>query len=83
MSLANILQIICGKLHQNRFIRLGCRDDTHTQTHTHTHTHTDTLGFDRNIFSQNLTEYKNKINRRMKEGKSMIKEERDFESPGR
>ena len=41
-TLANICQIICGKFHQNRFIRLGCRDDTHIQTHTHTHTHTKT-----------------------------------------
>ena len=48
MSLANILKIICGKFHQNRPIRMGCRDDTHIHTHTHTHTqtdrHTDTLG---------------------------------------
>ena len=64
-SLANILKIICGKFHQNRSIRMGCRDDTHTQTHRHTDrhtdTHTDTLGFDRNIFSQNLTEYKKEL----------------------
>ena len=36
MTLANILKIICVKFHQNRFIRLGCRDDTHTQTDAHT-----------------------------------------------
>ena len=58
MTLANILKIICVKFHQNRFIRLGCRDDTHRHTHTHTHTQTHTQththpGFDCNIFSQN------------------------------
>ena len=66
MSLANILKIICGKFHQNRPIRMGCRDDTHTQTHTQTDRHTDTQThrhprFDPNIFSQNLTEYKNDV----------------------
>ena len=40
MTLANICQMICGKFHQNRFIRLGCRDDTHRRTHIHTDTHT-------------------------------------------
>ena len=59
MSLANILQIICGKFHQNRPIRMGCRDDTHRQTDTQTHRHP---RFDPNIFSQNLTEYKNMTN---------------------
>ena len=43
-SLANIFKIICGKFHQNRPTRMGCRDDTHTQTHRHTDRQTDTLG---------------------------------------
>ena len=29
--LSNICQIICGKFHQNLFIRFCCRDDTHTR----------------------------------------------------
>ena len=37
-SLANICQIIYGKFHQNWFICLGCRDDTHAHTDRHTHT---------------------------------------------
>ena len=44
MTLANILKMICRKFHQNRLIRLGCRDDTHRQTHRHTDTRTHTLG---------------------------------------
>ena len=65
MSLANIFKIICGKFHQNRPIRMGCRDDTHTRTDRQTDRQTDTLThthrnprFDHNILSQNLTEYK-------------------------
>ena len=58
MTLANICQIICGKFHQNRFIRLGCRDDTHIQTHRHTHTHTHTLSLIA-TYSVKMTEYKN------------------------
>ena len=56
-TLANICQIICRKFHQNRFIRLGCRDDTHTHTDRHTHTHTHTLGSIA-TYSVKLTEYK-------------------------
>ena len=33
--------MICGKFHQNRPIRMGCRDDTHTHTDTQTDRHTD------------------------------------------
>ena len=62
MSLANIFKIICGKFHQNRPIRMGCRDDTHTHTQTHTQTHRHPR-FDPNIFSQNLTEYKNMLSK--------------------
>ena len=40
MTLANICQMICGKFHRSRFIRLGCRDDTHTNIHTQTHRNT-------------------------------------------
>ena len=40
-TLANICQIMCGKFHQNRFIRLGCRDDTHRRTDRQTHRQTD------------------------------------------
>ena len=55
--------IIYGKFHQNRPIRMSCRDDTHTRTDRQTHTQTDTHThrhpwFDHNIFSQNLTESK-------------------------
>ena len=28
--------MMCGKFHQNRSSRFGCRDDTHTHAHTHT-----------------------------------------------
>ena len=56
MTLANICQIICRKFHQNRFIRLGCRDDTHTHTETDTQTHT--LGSIA-TYSVKMTEYKN------------------------
>merc|ERR1712240_749909 len=61
-TLANICQIICGKFHQNRLIRLGCRDDTHIQTHRHTDrqtdTHTHTLGSIA-TYSVKMTEFKN------------------------
>ena len=51
--------MICGKFHQNRSIRLGCRDDTHTQTHiTDRQTHTHTLGSIA-TYSVKLTENKN------------------------
>ena len=55
MTLANILEIICVKFHQNRFICLGCRDDTDRQTHRRTHTHT--LGSIA-TYSVKMTEYK-------------------------
>ena len=45
MTLANILKIICVKFHQNRSIRLGCRDDTDRQTHTQTDAHTPWVRF--------------------------------------
>ena len=53
MTLANILEIICVKFHQNRLIRLGCRDDTHRHTHRRTHT----LGSIA-TYSVKMTEYK-------------------------
>ena len=57
MSLANICQIICGKFHQNRFIRLGCKDDTDRQTDRQTDTQTHTLGSIA-TYSVKMTEYK-------------------------
>ena len=61
MTLANILKIICVKFHQNRFICLGCRDDTDRQTDRHTHTHT--LGSIA-TYSVKMTEYKNAYEQR-------------------
>ena len=46
---------ICGKFHQNRSIRLGCRDDN--DRHTQTDTQTDTLASIA-TYSVKLTEYK-------------------------
>ena len=61
MTLANILEIICVKFHQNRFICLGCRDDTHRrtdrQTDRRTDAHTHTLGSIA-TYSVKMTEYK-------------------------
>ena len=64
MTLANICQMICGKFHQNRFIRLGCGDDTHTQTDRQTHTHT--LGSIA-TYSVKMTEYKKEVAEEMLE----------------
>ena len=38
--LANICEIICRKVNQNRPIRLGCSVSTHRHTHIHTQTYT-------------------------------------------
>merc|ERR1712012_989354 len=57
MTLANILEIICVKFHQNRFICLGCRDDTHRRTDAQTDTHTHTLGSIA-TYSVKMNEYK-------------------------
>ena len=54
-ALANILEIVCVDIHQNRHSKLGCRADTNTDTYTHTYTRTYTHPrLDSNIFSQNI-----------------------------
>ena len=67
VSSQNLVKVICVSFHQNRpnGVAIKCCDrhtDTQTHTHTHTHTHTDTqtgLILDVNIFSYEMTEYKN------------------------
>ena len=39
----NLVYLICGKFHQNRSTRLGCRDNTDRHTDTHTHRDTDII----------------------------------------